>query len=87
VRFGASPRAGLAIAAAARARALRHGRPHASFEDVQAVARPVLGHRVILEHTARLDGATAPGVVDQLLAEIPAQAKALPNTLASAKVA
>jgi MoxR-like ATPase len=87
VRFGASPRAGLAIAAAARARALRHGRPHASFEDVQAVARPVLGHRVILEHTARLDGATAPGVVDKLLAEIPAQAKALPNTLASAKVA
>ena len=87
VRFGASPRAALALAAAARARGLRHGRPHCSFEDVQAVARPVLGHRVILEHTARLDGATAAGVVQKLLAEIPVQPKALPGTLSSAKIA
>src|SRR5258707_10263989 len=43
VRFGASPRAALALAASARARGLRHGRPHTSFEDVQAVARSVLG--------------------------------------------
>jgi len=64
VRFGASPRAALALAAAGRARAIRHGRPHLSFEDVQAVARPVLGHRIILEHTARLDGATPAGVVE-----------------------
>jgi MoxR-like ATPase len=87
VRFGASPRAALALAAAARARGLRHGRPHASFEDVQAVARSVLGHRVILEHTARLDGATTAGVVEKLLAEIPASPKALPGTLAAAKIA
>jgi MoxR-like ATPase len=87
VRFGASPRAALALAAAARARGLRHGRPHASFEDVQAVARPVLGHRVILEHAARLDGATSAGAVEKLLAEIPAQAKPLPATLAAAKLA
>lgn len=87
VRFGASPRAALALAAAARARGLRHGRPHASFEDVQAVARPVLGHRVILDHAARLDGVTTAGVVEKLLAEIPAQAKPLPGTLAAAKIA
>jgi MoxR-like ATPase len=87
VRFGASPRAALALAAAARARGLRHGRPHASFEDVQAVARPILAHRTILEHTARLDGATSLGVVEKLLAEIPAQPKALPGTLATAKIA
>ena len=87
VRFGASPRAALALAAASRARGLRHGRPHASFEDVQAVARSVLGHRVILEHTARLDGATTAGVVEKLLAEIPASPKALPGTLAAAKIA
>jgi MoxR-like ATPase len=87
VRFGASPRAALALAAAARARGLRHGRPHASFEDVQAVARPILAHRTILEHTARLDGATSLGVVEKLLVEIPAQAKALPGTLAAAKIA
>ncbi|HEX2853659.1 MAG TPA: AAA family ATPase [Opitutaceae bacterium] len=87
VRFGASPRAALALAAAARARGLRHGRPHASFEDVQAVARPILAHRTILEHTARLDGATSLGVVEKLLVEIPAQAKALPGTLTAAKIA
>ena len=87
VRFGASPRAALALAAAARARGLRLGRPHCSFEDVQAVARPVLGHRVILEHTARLDGATTAGVVQKLLAEIPAQPKPLPGTLSAAKIA
>ncbi len=87
VRFGASPRAALALAAAARARGLRHGRPHASFEDVQAVARPVLGHRIILDHAARLDGATSLGIVEKLLAEIPAQAKPLPGTLAAAKIA
>jgi MoxR-like ATPase len=87
VRFGASPRAALALAAAARARGLRHGRPHTSFEDVQAVARPVLGHRVILEHAARLDGLTTRAVVEKLLAEIPAQSKPLPGTLAAAKIA
>jgi MoxR-like ATPase len=87
VRFGASPRAALALTAAGRARAIRHGRPHLSFEDVQAVARAVLGHRIILEHTARLDGTTPQGVVEKLLAEIPTQPKPLPGTLKSAKIA
>jgi MoxR-like ATPase len=86
VRYGASPRAALAFAAAAKARGLRLGRPHASFEDVEAVAGPVLGHRIILDHTARLDGATTQSVVEKLLAEIPAQPKSLPGTLAAAKV-
>lgn len=87
VRFGASPRAALALAAAARARGLRLGRPHASFEDVQAVARPVLGHRIILDHAARLDGMTTTALVEKLLTEIPAQPKALPGTLSAAKIA
>jgi len=87
VRFGASPRAALALAAAAKARGLRHGRPHASFEDVQTVARPVLTHRILLEHTARLDGATSLGVVEKLLVEIPVQGKVLPTSLAAAKIA
>src|SRR3954469_3533526 len=87
VRFGASPRAALALAAAARARGLRHGRPHTSFEDVQTVARSVLGHRIILEHVARLDGATTAGVVEKLLTEIPAQSKPRPGPLAAAKSA
>jgi MoxR-like ATPase len=86
VRFGASPRAALALAAAAKARGLRYGRPHASFEDVQAVARPVLAHRILLEHGARLDGATPLGIVEKLLVEVPVQSKPLPGSLAEAKL-
>jgi MoxR-like ATPase len=87
VRYGASPRAALALAAAAKARGLRHGRPHASFEDVRAVVLPVLVHRIILDHTARLDGITPHAVVQALLEEVPAQAKPLPGSLSAAKVA
>ncbi len=87
VRYGASPRAALALAAAAKARGLRHGRPHASYEDVRAVALPVLVHRILLDHSARLDGVTPHKVVTALLEEIPVQAKALPGSLAAAKVA
>lgn len=88
VRYGASPRAALALAAAAKARGLRHGRPHASFEDVQAVAASVLAHRILLDHSARLDGATPGQVVERLLAEVGVQAAALPGSLslAAAKV-
>jgi MoxR-like ATPase len=86
VRYGASPRAALALAAAAKARGLRYGRPHASFEDVQAVAAPVLAHRILLDHSARLDGATSAGVVQKILAEIPVQATPLPTSLRAAKV-
>ena len=84
VRYGASPRAALALAAAAKARGLRHGRPHASLEDVRAAARPVLAHRILLDHAARLDGATPAQVVDKLLAEVPAQAAPLPGSLSLA---
>lgn len=87
VRYGASPRAALALAAAAKARGLRHGRAHASYEDVRAVALPVLVHRILLDHSARLDGVTPHKVVLALLEEIPVQPKALPGSLAAAKVA
>ena len=84
VRFGASPRAALGLAAAARARALLQGRLNASFEDVAAVAVPVLGHRIVLDYNARVDGQTAPGLVEALLAEVPAQAQPIPSTLRAA---
>ena len=86
VRYGASPRAALALASAAKATALRQGRGHASFEDVRSVAHPVLGHRILLEHTARLDGKNSRDVIDALLEEVPAQSKDLPGSLASAKI-
>ncbi len=86
VRFGASPRAALALASAAKARGLRHGRPHASFEDVQAVAPAVLAHRILLDHAARLDGASSAQVVEKLLAEVGVQNTPLPQSLAAAKI-
>ena len=84
VRFGASPRAALSLAAASKARALMHGRPNASFEDVQALALPVLNHRVLLDYTARMDGKTSAGVVRAILAEVPVQNLATPRTLKEA---
>ena len=86
VKYGASPRAALGLAAAAKARALRHGRAFCSFEDVQAVIHPVLEHRILLNHTARLDGQTPAAVINRLVREIPAQNKPLPDSLAAAKI-
>ena len=81
VRFGASPRAALSLAAASKARALMHGRPNASFEDVQALALPVLNHRVLLDYTARMDGRSSASVVRAILEEVPVQNLATPRTL------
>ena len=86
VKFGGSPRAALGLAAAARARALLEGRLNASFEDVQAVAVPVLQHRLVLDYAARLDGRKPAEIVAALLSEVPAQDHALPKTLRAAKL-
>lgn len=81
VRFGASPRAALSLAAAAKARALMHGRINASLEDVQALALPVLNHRVILDYSARMDGRTSASVIRDILNEVPVQNLTTPRSL------
>ena len=81
VRYGASPRAALSLASAAKARALMNGRPNASFEDVQALALAVLNHRVLLDYTARIDGRTSASVVHAILKEVPVQDLKQPRTL------
>ena len=86
VKFGASPRAALGLAAAARGRALLAGRLTARFEDVRAVAVPVLQHRIVLDYHARIDGLTAPEVVRALLEEVPVQVQTVPSTLRAAKL-
>jgi MoxR-like ATPase len=86
IKYGASPRAALALAAVARARALLYSRPNASTEDVRAMATPVLQHRVVLDYNARLDGASAASVVEKLLQEIPAHDLERPKTLLDAKI-
>ena len=84
VKFGASPRAALALASAVKARALLQGRLNASFEDVQAVAKPVLQHRVILDYSARLDGRDSAAMVTDLLKEVPMRDQETPKSLAPA---
>ena len=69
------------MASAAKARALMNGRINASFEDVSAIATPVLQHRIILEYNARIDGKTNTGVISDLIQEIPHQNLSLPKTL------
>ncbi len=87
VKFGASPRAAhWRSAAAARGRAILSRRQNAAFEDVQAVARPVLQHRIILDYRARVAGRGTADVIDAILAEIKPAGAELPSTLLSAKI-
>ncbi|MEJ6579338.1 MAG: MoxR family ATPase [Akkermansiaceae bacterium] len=84
VKFGASPRAALSMASAAKARAVMNGRGNASFEDVKFVALPVLRHRIVLDYSARVDGSTTDSVIQSLLAEVPFQTTGTPRTLTPA---
>jgi MoxR-like ATPase len=81
IRFGASPRAALSLASASKARALMEGRVHASFEDVKAVAIPVLQHRLVLEYSARIEGRTPRDIVVEVLKQTPFQAHPTPKPL------
>jgi MoxR-like ATPase len=68
VRWGAGPRAGQALLLGAKARALLEGRTVADVEDVNAVALPVLRHRVLVNFQAEADGIDADEIVRRLLA-------------------
>lgn len=82
IRYGASPRAALAMASAAKARALMHERTNASFEDVKAIAPAVLRHRIILDYNARVEGRTTGDIIRDLLEEVQFQGNANPKMLA-----
>ncbi len=71
LRFGASPRATLALDRCARARAWLHGRDYVSPEDIQAVAPDVLRHRILLSYRAEAEGRTAQGFIEELLRLVP----------------
>ncbi len=70
VQWGAGPRAGICLMLAAKARAILHGRYHATTEDVREMALPVLRHRVITTFNAEAAGISADEVVLRLLAEL-----------------
>ena len=72
LELGASPRGATGLLNAAKAFAWLTGRGFVTPDDVKAVARPVLRHRVRLRHEAELEGVTADAVLDSLLATVPA---------------
>jgi len=67
VGWGAGPRAGIYLITAAKARALLHGRFHATTADVTAMALPVLRHRVLTTFNAEAAGVTSDQIVRMLL--------------------
>ncbi len=71
VLLGASPRAAIFLLRAARTRALLHGRVYFTDEDVQAVAHPVLDHRLIIRPETELSGGSVAEVIDDIIRSVP----------------
>lgn len=75
--WGAGPRASLNLIVAGKARAALRGRCHVAIEDIQALALPILRHRVIPSFAARSEGETSDTLIEKLLKEIPSDEKLL----------
>jgi MoxR-like ATPase len=71
LRLGVSPRGATALLAAGRAWAWLSGRDFLIPDDVKALARPALRHRIQLRPEAELEGVTPEGVLDGILASVP----------------
>jgi MoxR-like ATPase len=71
VAFGGSVRAAQYLVLGGKARALTSGRYHVSFEDIRALAKPVLRHRVLTNFHAQSEGITTDSIVDRLLESVP----------------
>ena len=71
LRLGVSPRGATALLAASRAWAWLAGRDYVIPDDVKALARPALRHRIQLRPEAELEGVTPEGVLDGLLSSVP----------------
>jgi MoxR-like ATPase len=76
VRYGASPRAALALAAASRAWALSKGKPNVGFDEVREMAAAVFNHRLVLSYEAALEKVSGEALVADLLAAVPEVARA-----------
>ncbi len=71
VAYGASVRAAQYLILGAKARALVHGRYHVNFDDIRALAHPVMRHRVLTNFHAESEGVTTDQIVDRLLEAVP----------------
>lgn len=71
IQIGCSPRATLGLVAASRALALIHGRDYVLPTDVQAIAKDVMAHRIMLSFDAVADNIASAQVIDRILAMVP----------------
>lgn len=70
IEYGASPRASIGLILAAKARALIKGRNYVSKEDIDAMAYPVLRHRIILTFESERKGMTTDSVISDILKNV-----------------
>lgn len=85
VRYGASPRAAISIAEAARIDALLDGKNTVGFDNVRRVAEPALSHRLVLNHQARLDQVSPQTITKDLLNTVSEMHKPLPKEVVDTK--
>jgi MoxR-like ATPase len=71
IGWGAGPRAVQFLILGGKARALLRGRTHVSTDDIQALAKPVLRHRIVVNFAAQSDGVSADKLIDRLIASTP----------------
>ncbi len=83
VAFGASPRGPISVVQAARALALVRGRDYVLAEDVQALARDALRHRLVLTYRALAEEVSPERILDEVLAAVPAPRVDLARTSAA----
>ena len=76
ILWGVGPRGGQSLIASAQARAALDGRPEVDITDIQAMAKAVLRHRIVLNYNAEAQGQTAETVIQKLVDAIPRDAAA-----------
>ena len=86
VSWGAGPRACQYLVLGAKARAGLHGRYNVSTDDIIAVAKPVLRHRVVMNFNADAEGVTPDDLVDRLIEAIPAKQGAVASDAQTGKL-
>jgi MoxR-like ATPase len=75
INWGAGPRGVLTLVTCAKARAILYGRYHATVQDVQAILKPALRHRIAGNYAAQANGLNSEKLIDMLLQAIPADRK------------
>jgi MoxR-like ATPase len=73
--WGAGPRASQYLVLGAKTRAVLHGRPTPSCDDVRAVAPAVLRHRIVTNFSAEADGVSTDQIIARLVQEVPEEVK------------